>query len=180
MYSSTVFSQAKRLWDWKLLQAHLVLLLCWARVHPKPRNRTRERPQMQRPKCFMMRHHTLSKSRVQRKRDGGKRGDRCKTGGEEGWPKAWDGRREWMRGKELQRRTEMLTGRQRQQEQWVGMTCVGGGFNWGQMLLHNNTSFDAVYEVGWGQDEAGGWLLDSQKRPVSLHVLCTFLLVVSW
>lgn len=52
-----------------------------------------------------------------------------------------------------------------------------GGFNWDQMLLHNNTGFSAAYEVGWGGIRQRGWLLDSKKRPGSL--LCTFLLVVS-
>lgn len=37
-----------------------------------------------------------------------------------------------------------------------GMTGVGGGFNWDQMLLHNNTGFSAAYEVSWGRDEVEG------------------------
>lgn len=178
MYSSTVFSQAKHLWDWKLRQVHLVLLLCCARVHPETRNRTRERPQMQRLKCIMMRHHTQSKSRLLPKEMGGKRGARCKTGGEGGGPKPeMGGENEWVGRNRRGGQRCWQAGSSSKSREW-GMTCVWGGFNWGQMLLHNNTGFSAAYEVGWGRDEAGGWLLDSQKRPGSL--LCTFLLVVSW
>lgn len=62
------------------------------------------------------------------------------------------------------------------------MTCVWGGFNWGQMLLHNNTGFSAAYEVGWGRDEAGGLSFgQSEKtRHSSLHVFaCGFMVDTS-
>lgn len=62
------------------------------------------------------------------------------------------------------------------------MTCVWGGFNWGQMLLHNNIGFSAAYEVGWGRDEAGGLSFgQSEKtRHSSLHVFaCCFMVETS-
>lgn len=62
------------------------------------------------------------------------------------------------------------------------MTWVGGGFNWRQMLLHNNTVFYAAYEEGWGQVEAKGLAFGhSEKTTVSsLHVsACGFMVGTS-
>lgn len=60
------------------------------------------------------------------------------------------------------------------------MTCVWGGFNWGQMLLHNNTGFYAAYALGAGRGEGLAFGQSEKTSVSSLHVsACGFLVKTS-
>lgn len=112
-----------------VLRTHLVLLRCWASVHPKVKDRNRDRPQMLQAPILTQRALCV-RSRLLRKREGLQevrgvcgRGRLLRL-----QPNGW---RQWLSGKESGwwgRQTGMLKGRKPQQGPW-GAWGVGGGCN---------------------------------------------------